>query len=110
MSRKWIPEIVYSEGSNVPFIEVPAEEKMPELLYMFEYHQTGEFEPGPSGEDIPICDTDIHIYFNYKKAKEVLRPELLDELRTAFGLESIDKAMKKGKEITEKVTKNADLK
>lgn len=104
MSKKWIPEIVYQEGSQIPFIEVPAEEEMPNKLFMFEYKQTGEFEPGPSGEDVPICDMEVHMYFNYNYAKKVLDKDLLNKLRKAFGLEEYDKAMEKGKKITEKVT------
>jgi hypothetical protein len=107
---KWIPEIFYQEDSQVPFIEVPEEEEMPEKLYMFEYKKTGKYEPGPDGEDVPICDMDIHIYFQYKKAKEVLDKETLDKVRVAFGLETLDKAMEKGRRISASVSDNADLK
>lgn len=103
-------EVMYQEGSQIPFIEVPVGETIPNKLFVWEFKQTGEYEPGPSGEDIPICDTDIHIYFNYKVAKEVLGPELLDKVRVAFGLEPLEKATEKGKAITERVVENAERK
>ena len=44
MSEKWIPEIMYEDSeegsSNIPFIMVPENEKMPKLLYVFESRQT----------------------------------------------------------------------
>ena len=56
----WIPEIMYEEpsqeeglSSNIPFIPVPNDQEMPKLLYVFESRETGEFEPGPEGEDLP---------------------------------------------------------
>lgn len=108
--KKWNgnSEISYQEGSEIPFIEIPVGEKIPDKLFVWEFKHTGEVEPGPAGEDVPICDTDIHIYFNYGVAKEVLGPELLDKVRVAFGLESLEKATKKGKEITERVVANAE--
>lgn len=107
---KWIPEIVYQEDSTVPFIEVPEDEDMPEKIYMFEYKKTGQFEPGLDGENVPICDLDIHIYFQYKHAKEVLDKETLDKIRTAFGLDPLDKAIEKGKQISKAIENNADIK
>lgn len=109
MAKEWLPEIMYQEDSKVPFIEVPVDQNMPEKLFMFEFKQTGEFEPGPSGEDVPICEMDIHLYFDYNYAKKVLDVETIDKIRAAFGLEEIDKATEKGRKITESVTDNADL-
>jgi len=108
--KKWNgnSEISYQEGSEIPFIEIPVGETIPDKLFIWEFKRTGEFEPGPAGEDVPICDTDIHIYFNYGVAKKVLGPELLDQVRVAFGLEALEKATKKGKEITERVVANAE--
>lgn len=109
-NKKWNgnAEISYQEGSEIPFIEVPVGESMPDKLFMWSFEHSGEFEPGPTGEDVPICDTDIHIYFNYKVAKEVLGDELLNKIRVAFGLESLEKATEKGKQITERVVANAE--
>lgn len=108
--KKWNgnAEICYQEGSEIPFLEIPVGEQMPSKLFIWEFKQTGEFEPGPAGEDVPICDTDIHIYFNYGVAKQVLGPELLDKVRVAFGLEPLEKAMEKGRQITDRVVENAE--
>jgi len=107
-SKQWIPELMYQEDSQIPFVEVPPDQTMPDKLFVWEFKQTGEYEPGPSGEDVPICDADIHIYFNYKVAKQVLGPELLDKVRVAFGLEPLEKATEKGKQITDNVVANAE--
>ena len=109
-NKKWNgnSEISYQEDSQIPFVEVPVGEKMPSTLFMWSFSQTGEFEPGPAGEDVPICDADLHIYFNYGVAKEVLGLEILDKIRVAFGLESLEKATEKGKKITENVIANAE--
>ena len=46
----WIPEIMYEDSgegisSHIPFIQVPLGEHMPNMLFMFESRETGEFEP-----------------------------------------------------------------
>jgi hypothetical protein len=105
----WNFDIVYAENSNIPHIEIPVDQEMPDKLFMFEFKQTGEFEPGPSGEDVPICNMDIHIYFDYNHAKKVLDTDTLNKVRVAFGLEEIDAATEKGRKITERITDNADL-
>ena len=59
-SKQWIPEIVYEEGEGqLPFIHVPPGEEDPKLLFIFISRQTGEFEPGPEGEDIPVTEMDL---------------------------------------------------
>ena len=40
-NRPWVPEIMYEEGdgglsSHIPFIQVPSEEDMPRMLFIFE--------------------------------------------------------------------------
>lgn len=104
----WIPELTYQEGAKIPCIDVPPDKETPDKLFVWEFKQTGEFEPGPEGEDVPIFETDLCLFFNYKVAKKVLRPELLDELRIAFGLEALETAAKKGKAIIERVEGNLD--
>jgi hypothetical protein len=108
-ANKWIPELVYEEGSNVPFISVPQDEEMPDKLFVFEYKETGEMTPGPNGEDIPIADVELHMYFNYNKAKELLDVDTLNKVRLAFGLEDLESAIEKGKKITQAVVDNADM-
>lgn len=101
-------DLVYQDDSQIPFCEIPVDEEMPDKILVWEYHQTGEFEVGLGNEKVPICETDLHIYFQYKKAKEVLRPELLDELRMAFDLEPLSKATEKGKNIMKKIEENLE--
>ena len=59
--KNWVPEICYEDGdptgsltSALPFIPVPPEETMPAFLFIFESKETGEFEPGPEGEELPV--------------------------------------------------------
>ena len=64
---KWIPEIMYEENeegtsSSIPFIMVPKNETMPNWIYIFESRETGDYEPGPSGESLPIIEMDLHQY------------------------------------------------
>jgi hypothetical protein len=101
--NKWIPELVYQDDSPIPFVEVPESEDMPDKLFVWEYKHTGEVEPGPEGEEVPVCSMDIHMYFDYSKAKEILDEEMLDVLRTAFGLEPLKTAAEKGEAITNRV-------
>ncbi len=59
-NTNWIPEILYEENSQIPFIEVPDGEDDPERLFILLSKKTGEFEIGPSGEELPIVDLDLH--------------------------------------------------
>ena len=59
MSKNWIPEITYEEmeggiSSSIPFIAVPKDEVMPPMIFIFESRETGEYEPGLDGEQLPI--------------------------------------------------------
>ena len=59
----WIPEICYEENeegisSNIPFINVPTEEEMPKVVFIFESKETGEFEPDNDGSD---CNAPIRV-------------------------------------------------
>jgi hypothetical protein len=105
--KNWIPEIMYEESSdgssNLPFIQVPAGEEMPKLLFMFESRQTEESEPGPSGEDLPVYEWDLHQYANMAVLKEALRPELFDEVRVSLGLQPMAEAVSAGQQISQNV-------
>ena len=100
---KWFPEIMYEEDSKIPFVPVPAGENMPELLFMFESYETGEFEPGMDGEPMPIVQMDLHQYANMGVLKERLNPEQFDLVRQSLGLEPLAVAAAKGKQVTENV-------
>lgn len=104
----WIPEIVYEEAedgltSNIPFISVPAQEEMPKILFIFESRETGEYEPGLDGEELPVTELDLHQYADMAVLKEKLDPPSYDVVRAALGLEPLKEAAEKGKTITNNI-------
>ena len=106
-NNNWVPEIMYEEGSegasNIPFIQVPEDEEMPKLLFMFESRNTGELEPGPEGEEMPVFEWDLHQYADMAIHKEALRPELFDEVRVSLGLQPMAEAVEAGQKISQNV-------
>jgi hypothetical protein len=109
--NKWFPEIMYEESeeglsSKIPFIMVPQKETMPKILFVFESRETGEFEPGPSGEKLPILEMDLHQYADMIYLKNGLSPELYDQVRICLGLDPLQEATEKGREITSNIRKN----
>lgn len=111
MSKNWIPEIMYEESeegmtSHIPFIPVPSTEEMPALLFVFESRETGEFEPGVNGEELPVTEMDLHQYADMSILKKNLDASTYDKVRNALGLEPLDQATQKGKQISGKVLKN----
>ena len=104
MSTQWIPEILYEETdegpSNIPFVMVPDDEEMPLLLYIFESRDTGEFEPGLEGNEVPVVQWDLHQYADMASLKDGLDPETYDRVRTCLGLEPLLNASLKGSRIT----------
>ena len=115
MSKVWVPEIMYEDSgdegltSHIPFVQVPDSEEMPKLLYIFESRETGEFEPGPEGEDLPVTEMDLHQYADMNSLKETLDTETYDKVRIALGLEPLQQAAQKGREITNTVRKNLGI-
>lgn len=113
MTKQWIPEIMYEEASeeaavtsHIPFIPVPEDQEMPKMLFVFESRETGEYEPGPEGEELPVTDFELHQYADMAVLKEKLPEVVFDQVRSALGLEPLAVAAKKGKAITAKVRKN----
>lgn len=106
-NNNWVPEIMYEESAeganNIPFIQVPDDEEMPKLLFMFESRNTGEVEPGAEGQEMPVFEWDLHQYSNMAVLKDVLRPELFDEVRVALGLQPLSEAVTAGQKITQNV-------
>ena len=107
-SNRWIPEIMYEESedgltSNIPFIQVPEEETMPGMIFIFESRDTGEFEPGPNGEDLPDTDLELHQFCNMSTLKSKLSTEEYDRVRAVLGLEPLKVASQKGTKITQKI-------
>jgi hypothetical protein len=105
-NANWIPEILYEENSQIPFIEVPDGVDDPERLFIFLSKKTGESEIGPSGEELPIVDLDLHQFVDMQILKDRLTVEEYDKVRSVLGLESVKSATKKGQEITKSVSKN----
>lgn len=104
----WLPEIMYEESfteqtQSLPFIIVPAGEVMPLRLLIWEQRDTGEVEPGPSGEELPVYTSELRQYALMDVLAEKLTPEEYDKVRAAVGLESRATATKKGKALTEKL-------
>jgi len=104
----WIPEICYEENeegitSNIPFINVPPEEAMPKVVFIFESKETGEVEPGTDGSDLPVYEMNLHQYADMEILKEGLSPLEYDRVRKVLGLEPLLTAIQKGKKITNSV-------
>ena len=115
MSKEWFPEIMYEEAgeegltSHIPFIPVPENEEMPKMLFIFESRETGEYEPGPSGEELPVTEMDLHQYADMSVLKSNLDSLTYDKVRNALGLEPLKSAAVKGKKITDGVRKNLGI-
>tara|TARA_B100000214_G_C23763968_1_gene533566 strand:+ start:262 stop:642 length:381 start_codon:yes stop_codon:yes gene_type:complete len=111
-NSRWIPEIMYEESdegsSSIPFIMVPSDEKMPELVYIFESRETGETEPGRDGEEMPVVQWDLHQYADMMVLKERLSHDDYDTVRVALGLEPMMSAVQKGQKITSKIRERID--
>lgn len=104
----WYPEIMYEEvddglSSKIPLIVVPSDEVMPSFLFVFESRETGEFEPGMDGEDLPVSELDLHQYADMAVLKNQLSSEDYDKVRDALGLEPLATAAAKGAAITSRV-------
>jgi hypothetical protein len=115
MKSNWYPEIMYEESedgisSKIPFILVPKEENMPDVVFIFESRESGEFEPGLEGEPVPIIDMNLYQYANMKILKKGLSPDVYDQVRHCLGLKPLSEATEAGKKITEKVRKNIEEK
>jgi len=109
----WLPEIMYEEdpsgvSQSLPFILVPEGEDMPTFLLVWENSETGEIEPGPNGEEIPIVDAELRQYARMDILKKGLTPEVYDQVRIALGLEPLKTAAAKGRAITSRVRSKLD--
>ena len=107
--RKWVPEIMYEEydedsiSGGLPFIQVPVDKDMPDILFMFSSQETGDFEPDAEGEPQPIMEMELYQFANMQYLKEGLDPDLYDNVREILGLEPLQAATAKGLKTSEKI-------
>jgi len=104
----WIPEIMYEEDSQIPFIDVPENESDPPLLFIFLNRRTGETEPGSEGEELPVVEMDLRQYVDMSILKRGLTETEYDKVRSILGLLPLKEAVAKGKGITANVKKAVD--
>ena len=109
----WVPEICYEEevggiSSHIPFVQVPKEEVMPSILYVFESRETGEEEPGLDGNPVPVVQLDLHQYADLSVLKSKFDVKSYDAIRIALGLEPLQQAAEKGAEISKNVRQNLE--
>jgi hypothetical protein len=108
----WTPEISYEQDDdgaqlgNLPLIHVPAGEEMPRFLMIWEARDTGEIEPGLSGEDVPVVEWDLRQYAQMEVLKSKLSPEDYDKVRLALGLKPLAEATAAGQAVTQRVREN----
>jgi hypothetical protein len=102
--KNWVPEIVYEEGEGqLPFIHVPPGEEDPKLLFIFVSHQTGEFEPGSEGEEVPVLEMDLKQFVDLSLLKGGLTEQEYDKVRSILKLEPLRVASAKGEKITQSI-------
>lgn len=106
--KAWVPEIFYEESGDgmsgqIPFIAVPKEEEMPKMLFIFESRETGEFEPGLKGEEVPVTEITLHQYADMEFLKNGLEPEEYDRVRNVLGLQPLKEAIEGGRQITQNI-------
>ena len=107
--RKWVPEIMYEEydeesiSGGLPFIQVPNDKEMPDILFMFGSTETGEFEPDLEGEPQPIMEMELYQYANMHYLKEELDSDTYDKVRVVLGLEPLAVARAKGMKQSKKI-------
>ena len=109
----WVPEIMYEDSStsvasSIPFIPVPKDEQMPQVIYIFESRETGEYEPDAAGDEQPVFEMDLHQYADMSILKSSLNTEEYDRVRLVLGLESLSTALEKGQNISNKIKDNIE--
>lgn len=107
--RKWVPEIMYEEyeedsiSGGLPFIQVPQDKEMPDILFMFGSKDTGQYEPDEEGEAQQIVEMELYQFANMQYLKESLNEATYDKVRLCLGLEPLSDATNKGMKQSEKI-------
>ena len=107
-NSNWIPEILYEENSQIPFIQVPDGVSDPERIFIFLTRESGEFEPDSEGNELPIVDMVLRQFVDMEILKNRLTTEEYDRVRDVLGLESLKSAVEKGRKITLGVEKSVN--
>ena len=108
-NRKWVPEIMYEEyeedslSGGLPFIQVPVDKEMPDIVFLFGSQETGEFEPDLDGEPQPIMEMELFQYACMQYLKEGLEEDVFDKVRLCLGLQPLNQAVKAGMKQSEKI-------
>jgi hypothetical protein len=110
-NSKWIPEIYYEDygkgeeslTGGIPFINVPSENNMPKIIFIYESRDLSEHDEEIEKEII------LHSYANMLELKEKLDIETYDKVRNALGLEPLKKAEDLGRKINEKISVNLEI-
>jgi hypothetical protein len=106
--RKWVPEICYEDYENaemtggLPFIHIPTDKEMPNVLFFFSSQDTGEFEPDLEGEAQPIVEMELYQFACMKYLQSGLDPDTYDKVRVCLGLLPLGEARQKGRKHVEK--------
>lgn len=107
--RKWVPEIMYEEyeeesiSGGMPFIQIPEDKEVPDILFIFGSQNTGEFEPDIEGEAQPIVEMELYQYACMHYLKEGLDENTYNKVRSCLGLQPLQEAIKSGMKISSSV-------
>ena len=107
--RKWVPEICYEEyeeetlTSGLPFIQVPEDKEMPDIIFVFGSKDTGEYEPDAEGNPQPIVEMELYQYACMQYLKNELAPDVYDAVRSCLGLKPLEEATQLGMKQSEKI-------
>ena len=113
VKTRFTPEISYEQDDggqlgNLPLIHVPGGEEMPPVLFIWEARETGEFEPGPEGEEVPVVQWDLRQYCMMDTLRAGLTSVEYDRVRTVLGLEPMASAVAAGQAISQRVRDAVD--
>ena len=106
--RQWVPEICYEEyeqselTNGLPFIQIPKEKEVPDVLFFFASTETGEFDVGLEGEPEPIVEMELYQFACMKYLQDGLSVEDYDKVRVCLGLLPVDEARSKGRNLAVK--------
>ena len=107
--RQWVPEIMYEEydrselTNSLPFIQIPEDKEMPNVLFFFGSKATGEEEPDLEGNPQPIVEMEVYQFACMRYLKEGLDEETYDRVRIALQLLPLEEARIKGRKESHNV-------